>query len=181
MSILTQAQATRAARITGTPTTDQISTLTDMIAALNGALEPEAGPIESEPRTYKIWTYGMRTLRLPWRFQSISSIVCDGQTIDPTRYDASTQAESGIILPVALNVSPWSVAYVTVVTAIVGYATVPANLIYAAELLIQSWWQTAAMGRGPASEALQWAPPKAELPPSVLQAIGVQNAMPGFA
>jgi hypothetical protein len=64
---------------------------------------------------------------------------------------------------------------------VVGYAVVPANLLLAAQLLIQSWWETAWQSRGPASEAAVWAPPAGGLPPSVMQAVGADYAMPGFA
>lgn len=181
MSILTTAQATRACRITGTPTSDELAALGDMIAALNGALEPVSGPIESEPRSWNFNSYGECKLVLPWAFQSISSIVSDGVTISPSLYDAVSGATSGIVRPVAFTVAPWQYRYITVVTAMVGYATIPPNLIQAAELLIQSWWETAWQGRGPSSEAMAWAPPAGGLPPTVVQAIGKSFPMPGFA
>lgn len=181
MSILTLAQAVRCVRKTGAPTSDETATLTEMIAALNGALEPVSGPIESEPRTWNFRSYGMQQLVLPWAYQSVSAIVSDGVTISSSLYDASTYATSGIITTVAYQVPPWQYRFVTNVTAMVGYASIPANLIYAAELLIQSWWETAWQGRGPSSEAMAWAPPKGDLPPAVVQAVGKSFPMPGFA
>jgi hypothetical protein len=181
MALLTQAQAVRAARITGTPTADQTTTLTGMIAALNGALEPASGPIEQESRTARFLGYGRTTLQLPWRFASITSITCDGVALSALTYDAVTCAEAGIVVPVRNGSAPWANAYSTTVIAVVGYATVPGNLTYAAELLLQAWWETAWQGRGPASEAMQWQPPADTLPAAVLQAVGAGHAMPGFA
>lgn len=181
MALLTLAEATRAARVTGTPTADQTATLNAMIAALGGALEPVAGPIESEPRTWRIASLGADRLILPWRFQYVSAIVCDGVTLSDSTYDDELLAEAGVIVPAANGSAPWASATATVVTAVVGYAVVPANLLLAAQLLIQSWYETAWQSRGPASEAAVWAPPAGGLPPSVMQAVGADYAMPGFA
>lgn len=181
MALLTLAQATRAARLTGTPTADQTAILTEMIAALGGALEPVAGPVESEPRTVYPRSLGRDLLVLPWRFETISSIVCDGTTLNPTTYDQISSAEAGIVRPVAGSTAPWASAYVTAVTAMVGYAVLPGNLAYACELLIQAWWESAWQGRGPASEAIQWAAPVGDLPPGVMQAVGADVSMAGFA
>lgn len=180
MSLLTVAEAASACRVTGTPTADQTEWLTAMIAALPGALEPAAGPIEADVRTVSPDTWGRWNLVLPWRYTSISSIVCDGTTISASTYDV-TLAESGIVRPAKSGSPLWAASWATTVTAAVGYASVPANLLEAARRLIQSWWSVSYNARGPASEAQTWAPPVGDLPPAVIQAIGADHAMAGFA
>lgn len=180
MSLLTVADAASACRITGTLDADKTAWLTAMIAALPAALEPAAGPVEADVRTVSVDTLGRWNLVLPWRYRSISAIVCDGVTLSASTYDV-TLAESGIVRPVKSGTAPWAPSYSTTVTAAVGYATVPGNLLEAARRLIQSWWSTAYSARGPASEVQTWAPPTGDLPPAVTQAIGGAAAMAGFA
>jgi hypothetical protein len=180
VSLLTVAEAASACRVTGALDADKTAWLTAMIAALPGALEPVAGPIEADVRAVSVDTLGRWNLVLPWRYRSISSIACDGVTLDADTYDV-TLAESGIVRPAKNGTAPWASSYATTVTAAVGYITVPGNLLEAARRLIQSWWSVAYSARGPASEAQTWAPPDGDLPPAVMQSIGISSAMAGFA
>jgi hypothetical protein len=185
MALITEADAIRACKITGTPTADQLTTLDEMINALTPALERECGPIELQTVVYRLACHGQNKINLPYRYASITSVVIDGVTLTAgLDYDAVTDADRGILRPPPWYIARWAYGWALVVTAVVGNVTIPDNVRRAAILLIQHWWQTtqnaphAAWGN--ANESAPWGTTGSALPESVIALLRPTPNVAGF-
>lgn len=187
MALITEADAIRACNLTGTPTSDQLLTLDEMINALTPVIERITGPLDLRTITYST-VPGKMDILLPWPYVSITSVVLfngtTSVTINPAQYDAVTDAGRGILWP-AIGAQPWLVGQSLTITAVVGSVTVPDDVRAAAMLLIQSWWQTtqnaphAAWGNPQANAP--WVPGGSAIPSQVLMLLSSARGMPGFA
>ena len=156
MSIITLAEAKRAARYTGTATAADDLTFADMVNALTPVLENACGPIELATRTYTTSCWGLNEIALPWRVTAITSVVLDGVTLTAASppgwvgdYDAVTAADRAILRPAPYTYPRWSYGFRLVVTAVVGSATIPDNIRQAAMELVRHWWQIGQQGGQP--------------------------------
>jgi hypothetical protein len=184
MALITEADALRACRITGTPTTDQLTTLDEMINALTPVIEWECGPVELQTVTYQVACHCKNFINLPFRYTSITSVVLDGVTLVATDYDGVTDAAKGILRPPPWYASKWAYGWSLVVTAVVGSVTVPDNVRRAAILLIQHWWQTSQNAPhaawGNANESAPWGTTGSELPAAVTALLAATPDTAGF-
>lgn len=177
MSVLTTADARRAiyGDSTYSPTTDEASTLAEIVAAVDVEIERVAGA-GALPTAVKTWTGRARSgpIVLPWRYASVASVTLDGVTLSASTYDDETRASMGILDGVNGAV-PWASGTRVVVTANVGQVVTPADVQRAAFLLARHWGQLDRQGGRGAWADENGAPLDSAIPRSVRDLLAGQQ------
>lgn len=142
------------------------------IGAAQDLIEARTGPIEVETVTHV--ADGGRSVTVPHRVNSVTSVTVDGTLIDAEDY--TVDAAAGIIYgPFSSGRGNVTVVYTT------GYVTPPAAVKLAAAMLVQHLWEVGPQ-RGPAVEN-EWTPSPIgfALPNRVKELIAPYEQMLGFA
>lgn len=145
MSLLTLAEVARA--ITGSSdavlTADETATYGTIAAAVDVVVARFAGAGASSqaPQTWSRFAPSAGPLVLPWKYAYVSAVKVNGVTVDAAQYDDETRAAMGILDP-ATGYAPWYAGAKVEVTAVVGPATVGADVLRAAYILARHWGQT---------------------------------------
>lgn len=143
-----------------------------LIAAAEDIIVAETGPIESTAVTHV--ADGGRSVTVPQRVTSVTSVTVDGTLIDADEY--TVDAAAGIIYgPFSSGRGNVTVVYQT------GYAEVPPAVKFAATALVAHMWNVTSQ-RGPGFPEDYTAAPTGFLVPNVVkEALAPYSQMPGFA
>lgn len=177
MALVTVGEVVDFAKISTSLSEGQQQAIVRIIAAASSVVEKLAGPQESAS---KVWRFIPRPgpIVLPWRFNTVTSIVVDGVTVSSTLYDGVTRADRGIID--AVGWEPWSSGDSCVVTVAVGSTVPAANVKLAALELCSFWWR-----RTQQNPSAAWSggdvPMGFAVPQAVRELLEPTAPMPGFA
>lgn len=176
MTILTQADVIRAAKLSSTPTADELLTAAEIAAAVDPVIERLSGPALTASKTY---TGPCRkgAIALPWRYVSVTSVTVDGVAVAAAEYDDVTHAASGV-LRAATGYAPWSYGDTVVVVAVTGTALAPGDVQLAAVSLARHWWQLNENGGRAAFETAVQS--DAGVPSIVREQLVASPNLPGF-
>ena len=145
---LAEARASIYGKQAATASTDQDSLIEDYVSAATNVIEglPDIGPQFAESRTLT-FDGGTHELRLPFKFNTVTSITVDG--VADTGYVANGPA--GIISASSDGWGWWEQGIQNVVVVVtVGNATITPNVKLAARELVTHWWRQGQQGNRPA-------------------------------